>query len=192
MVIIAEKNGGLPYKFILGELPRQKDEWFVDASSSYGFGGICGNFYFQISNETFEAFLKQRKFGILSKLFIAFRELLAALFAFHVFSRFTPCSLLRLNSDNTNAVIWLNKGRCSKRLGFLILSAIEFYKAKYGLKVKTAYIKSSHNTSADALSRGRIPYWLKVRGKELKVDLSNIIELINNPLPFWKKMRNPF
>ena len=77
-------------------------------------------------------------------------------------------------------------------MGFLLLSAIEFYKFKHGLKIKAFYIKSSHNTSADALSRGRIPPWLTKRGKKLKVNVEKILDLLSNPQLFWRKTRNPF
>ena len=73
-----------------------------------------------------------------------------------------------------------------------MLSAIEFFKAKYGLKVKAVYIKSDKNTSADALSRGRIPPWLLRRGIKKEIDLNFIMRLIDNPVPFWKKTLNPF
>ena len=41
-------NFGLTFDFILGKLPRHKEEWFVDASK-IGFGGVCGCSYFRIS-----------------------------------------------------------------------------------------------------------------------------------------------
>ena len=37
-LILLNKNCGLPFSFIMGSLPRQKDEWFYDASTSYGYG----------------------------------------------------------------------------------------------------------------------------------------------------------
>ena len=71
-------------------------------------------------------------------------------------------------------------------MGFLLLSAIQYYKAKFMLRAKAHYIKSDHNTSADALSRGRTPHWLKHQGTRLRIDLRQIIKLIDNPIPFWK------
>ena len=38
---LLKRNRGLTFNFILGKLPRQKDEWFVDASEK-GYGGLCG------------------------------------------------------------------------------------------------------------------------------------------------------
>ena len=131
--------------------------------------------------------------SIFVDMFIAYRELLAVLLAFQVFAKIAPNKLIRVNSDNTSVVSWLNKGRCSKRPGFLILSAIESFKFNFGLKVKAFYIKSKHNNSADELSRDRTPPWLGLKGVEQKIVVTQIVNLINNPLPFWKpKMRTPF
>ena len=99
-------------------------------------------------------------------IFVAFRELLAALRAFQLFSKLSPTNFIRINSDNTSVVAWLNKGRCSKPLEFLLPSATEFYKYKFALKVKAFHLKSIHNTSAEALSRSLILSWLKLRGKK--------------------------
>ena len=109
------------------------------------------------------------------------------LFAFHGLVKFAPNLFIRINSDNTNTVNWLNKGRCSKKIGFSF-SAIQFSKAKYMLRVKAHYIKADHNTSADGLSRGRTPSWLKQRGRKLNIDITQILRLIDDPVPFWKNM----
>ena len=191
-IILLKKNYGLPFSFILGRLPRKKEEWFFDASKHYGYGGVCGNLFFEVSHKTLMSFLDSTYRKMFEDLFIAYRELLAALFAFQVFAKYGKSKLIRINSDNTNTVSWLNKGRCPKNMGFLLLSAIEFYKFKHGLKIKAFYIKSSHNTSADALSRGRIPPWLTKRGKKLKVNVEKILDLLSNPQLFWRKTRNPF
>ena len=185
---LLKQNRGLPYDFVLGKLPRQKNEWFTDASPSYGYGGVCGNWFFKISHKTWLSVLGPAKWNTPENMFIAYRELLAVLFAFHGFAKFVPASYIRINSDNTNTVSWLNSGRCPKKLGFLILSAIQFYRAKYMLRVKAYYIKSDHNKSADELSRGRTPRWLKQHGSRIRINLDEIIELINNPHPFLHSM----
>ena len=180
---LLKENRGLPFNFILGKLPRQRNEWFVDASK-YGYGGVCGSSFFKISHEN----LLNRLGGkatIFGDAFIAYRELLAVLLAFQVFSKLSPKSFVRINSDNSSVVVWLNKGRCSKKLGFLLLSAIEFFKFRYTLRVKAYYIESNKNTSADDLSRGRTPLWLSRGGVRLKNDIRKLIKLVNNPLPFW-------
>ena len=189
-LFLLKKNHGLSYDFILGKLPRAKDEWFVDASK-YGYGGVCGNSFFKLSHhELLDSLVPALKNKFVD-IFIAYRELLAVLLAFQVFAKISPKSYIRINSDNSNVVSWVNKGRCSKKHGVLILSAIEAFKFKYGLKVKAFYVKSSHNTSADALSRGYIPHWLKMRGVTRNVVGKELSQLLTTPLPFWK-VKNTF
>ena len=187
--VLLKQNRGLSFDFILGQLPKQKDEWFADASPAYGYGGVCGNYFFKISHKTWISFLgPSHKWNASRSMFIAYRELLAVLFAFHGFAKFAPRRYIRINSDNTNTVNWLNKGRCPKKIGFLLLSAIQFYKAKYMLRTKAYYIKSDHNTSADGLSRGHTPPWLRHRGRRIRINIKQILKLIDNPVPFWKNI----
>ena len=120
-------------------------------------------------------------------MWIAYRELLAAVIAFVIFAPFYPSTLIRINTDNQNVVSWLNKGRCSKKLGYRLLSVIELMKQKYNLKVSVFYIKSSANTSADLLSRGVTPKWLKNRGVKLNVSIDFIDKMLLNPIAYWKK-----
>ena len=155
-------------------------------ASEHGFGGVCGNRYFEVSYIQLLDAANDQKLDLFGNMFIAYRELLAALFAFHVFSNIAPASFIRINSDNTNTVGWLNKGRCSKKMGFLLLSAIAYYKYVGGLRVTAFYIKSSHNTSADLLSRGQTPRWLKQRGIKMNVNISAILKLVTNPVLHWK------
>ena len=118
---------------------------------------------------------------------IAYRELLSAVIAFLYFAPKSPSSFVQINCDNQNVVSWLNKGRCPKKLGYRLLSIIELVKLKYNLKTSTFYIKSSCNSSADALSRGQIPRWLKIRGKRVHIDMEKIDRILLNPILSWKK-----
>ena len=191
-IYLLNGNFGLTFKFILGKLPLQRDEWFTDASE-IGFGGVYGSYFFKLSYKGFLREVKPEMRSIFEDMFIAYRELLAVLFAFQVFAKLAPNSFIRLNSDSTSVVSWVNKGRCSKRPGFLILSAIESFKFNFGLKVKAVYIKSSHNNSADKLSRNLTPPWLASRGIRLKINVPKIVKLLDNPLPFWKpRTKTPF
>ena len=122
------------------------------------------------------------------KLPIAYLELLAALVGIVCFSPLCRSRLARLNCDNTDAVAWLNKGRCSAGIGFRILSAVELYKQKFCLKVSTRHIPGIANSSADSLSRGVIPNWLKRWGKKCDVNLNRVADLLVNPLPAWDEM----
>lgn len=118
---------------------------------------------------------------------IAYRELLSAVIAFLHFAPRYPSSLIRINCDNRNVVSWLNRSRCSKQLGYRLLSVIELVKLKYSLKVKVFFIKSSSNTSADSLSRGVIPQWLKSRDSRYILNMEKIDKILSNPISFWKK-----
>ena len=151
--------------------------------------GVCGASYFKISHSKFLKCLKPTTRTIFEDLFIAYRELLAVLLAFQVFAKIAPNHFIRVNSDNTNVIAWLNKDRCLKKMGFILLSAIEAFKFKFGLKVRAFHIKSVHNTSADALSRGHTPQWLVQRGAESSNDIEEIIQLLENPATFWKSKR---
>ena len=120
------------------------------------------------------------------KVKIAYRELLSAVIAFLLFAPHSPSSLIRINTDNQNVVSWLRKGRWSKKLGYRLLSVIELIKLRYNLKVSVFYIKSSANTSADMLSRGTTPRWLKNHGIKYDVTINYIDKILLNPIRFWK------
>ena len=181
------RNKGLSYDFILGQLPRAKNEWFIDATTNFGCGGLAGTNYFMTRNSALfnsKFFGQQIKFEDVA---IAYRELLSAVLAFAYFAPLSPSSIVRINVDNQNVVAWLRKSRCSNKLGYRLLAVIELLKLKYNLKVSVSYIKSSANTSADMLSRGKIPRWLKTRGTRHNVPLNKFEEMIVNPIAFWKK-----
>ena len=118
---------------------------------------------------------------------IAYLELLAALIGIVCFSPLCRSQLVILNCDNTDAVAWLKKSRCSAGIGFRILSVVELYKHKFCLKVLPRHIQGIANTSADSLSRGVVPNWLRRGGKKCYVDLNNLADLLVNPLPAWKR-----
>ena len=96
--------------------------------------------------------------------------------------------IVRLNSDNSNAVAWLQKSRCAAGVGIRILAAIELYKRKYGVKILTRFIEGVANTSADCLSRGKIPHWLKRFGVKAECNLEEVAGILNNPLTAWRNI----
>ena len=119
---------------------------------------------------------------------IAYRELLSAVIAFLYFAPNYPSSFIRINTDNQNVVAWLNRGRCSKSLGYSLLSVIELLKYKYKLKVSAYFIESAKNTSADILSRGKTPSWLRKRGVRYVVSVKDIDIILSNPIMYWNKI----
>ena len=81
----------------------------------------------------------------------------------------------------------MQKSRCPAGIGFRMLSVIELYKQKYGVKISTRYIRGVANISADLLSRGEVPQWLEKFGVEVECDLNEVADLLDNPLAAWKK-----
>ena len=50
-VTILERNEGVAFAYILNELAYSKDEWFVDASTSWGIGGCAGTHFFSVPHD---------------------------------------------------------------------------------------------------------------------------------------------
>ena len=86
---LINRNRGLSFAFISGDLPFQKNEWFVDASA-HGFGGFCGNQYFIITLAEFQDVVIRKKLTLILDIFIAYRELIAALFAYQSSQNLPP------------------------------------------------------------------------------------------------------
>ena len=122
------------------------------------------------------------------KLAIAYLELLAAMIAVICFTPLCQDQCVRLNCDNSAAVVWLQRGRCSTGVGFQMLAVTELYKHRHRVKISTRHIKGVANSSADSLSRGKIPFWLKSFGKKCELNLNNVANILENPLPEWIKV----
>ena len=61
------------------------------------------------------------------------------------------------------------------------------YKHQFRVKISTRHIKGM-DRSADLLSRGEIPTWLKIYGSKCEVDLDKVVNLVANPLSAWKNV----
>ena len=105
---------------------------FFDASTSYDFGGVCGELFFKISHSEALSILVENYATELNDLFNNYLKLVPALFSFQAFVQNGRKKLVRVNIDKTNTVTWLYKHRCSKNMGFLILWAMEYYEFKNG------------------------------------------------------------
>ena len=116
---------------------------------------------------------------------IAYLELLAAMISVVCFIPQCYSQIVRINCDNTDAVAWLQKSRCRAGIGFRILAVVELYKHKYRAKLLPRHIPGVANTSADLLSRGKIPNWLMKFGRKCSVDLNNVADLLEDPLQAW-------
>ena len=155
-------NRGLSFKFVLNKLPRCDLDIFVDASLEWGIGGCCGEAFFAYPWSK----LKMFEVDIISR-----RELLACSVGLCCFQSFVEGKFFTVYSDNQNVVAWLKKGRSSNLLGMRILAAWELMKYKLRCKISPKWLPGWHNNTADALSRGCIPWWLVRQGRECSCDL---------------------
>ena len=108
------------------------------------------------------------------------------MFGIVCFSPACAGQIVRLNCDNSDAVSWLQKSRCSRGIGFRMLAVIELYKHKYCCKISTHYIRGKSNISEDALSRGLVPQWLEKYGTKVSINLDDVANLLLNPLKAWQ------
>ena len=60
-----------------------------------------------------------------------------------------------------------------------MVAAIERIKYAFLLKLSVRYIPSGKNRTADSLSRGRVPPWLKHRGTRVFPIMSSLVNLID-------------
>ena len=158
-------NRGLSYDFILGTLPRAKSDIFVDASGEWGIGGCYDNYYFCYSWRRLSQFAGE---------FIARKELLAALVALLSFGPQIQGKLVTLYTDNTAVAKWLTAGRSSSLRGLKYLALWELKKCKLQCKVSPRWLPSTHNISADKLSRNKTPNWLVRDGVRVRCDLDEL------------------
>ena len=192
-IAILERNEGISFSYILNEMAYANEEWFVDASITWGIGGCAGTNYFLVPNDDLRELYELvknapktdspqlRKSGLP----IAYIELIAALAALSVFSHLNRNKLILLNSDNTDVVAWLRKGRCSKGIGFKLLAGIEYFKRVHNLKISPKHIPGRFNNSADSLSRGIVPKWLDTHGTCVPVSVGMLCSILRSPLGFW-------
>ena len=158
-------NRGVTFAFLTDALPRSKNDVFVDASSSWGIGGICGSAFFRYSWD---------ELAMVQPDIIARMELLGCLVALICFSDILSGKIVRFYCDNENAVAWLRKGRSNNPLGNKFLAYWEFLKFTRECKISPTWLPSFHNCTADALSRGRTPRWLRRYGIRKKFDVREL------------------
>ena len=173
-------NRGLSFRFILDKLPRTSDI-FSDASTEWGIGGCFKSYYFKYS---------WKDLSIFNVEFICRMELLAALVALVSFQHLLHNRYLTMITDNTNVVSWLQKGRSSHPLGWRFLAIWELTKYKVACKVAPRWIPSEHNCTADALSRGRTPRWLRERGTRVYCNLNQLAHDVLHADESWDDILN--
>ena len=119
---------------------------------------------------------------------ISRKELLACLIAIWCFSDKMAGCAVKLWSDNTSAVQWLQKGRSSNERGNKYLACWELQKYLLKCKVSTGWIPGDKNNTADELSRGSVPEWLQRRGVEQKCDLGKLAFQLTHAELCWKAL----
>ena len=165
--------------FILNKIPPATSDIYVDASSSQGVGGQCG--------EAFFAF-PQTELGKARTEFIARQELLACMLAIFCFADAIKGKWFRIHTDNENVYFQLTKGRSSNISGTKYLAIWEMGKYILECKASPRWIPSDANSIADRLSRGGVPDRFHGRGnrKTLPVGVQQLLSL--SPVDTWKKL----
>ena len=122
--------------------------------------------------------------------FIARKELLACLLAVFCFRRNILGRIATIFSDNQNVVSWLTKGRSKNVVGCKFLAVWELGKYKARCKISPIWLPSSHNRTADALSRNKIPGWLARSGSRVFPDVQKIAHFVDHPTLAWSSVFN--
>ena len=99
---------------------------------------------------------------------------MAALVALQCFSSIITDRLVILYTDNSNVRDWLNAGRSAKLQGLKFLAIWEITKYRLRCKVSPRWLPGSHNTTADTLSRGGTPNWLRRIGVLTSCNLESL------------------
>ena len=174
-----EANRGVSFDFVLGRLQPSLHHIFVDASSEFGIGGCHGPSFFLFSWQELQMFKAP---------LIAQKGLLAALISIFCFGCELQHKITRLYTDNTVSFRWLAKGRSSNITGNNFLSCWELQKYRLSCKISPDWIPGDKNKTADALSRGHIPEWLRRRGRKQSCDLASVAFSIANPELSWNSI----
>ena len=95
------RNRGLSFLYIMNKYPAVSLSIFVDASTSWGFGGVHGYEYFSFPHADLQAFIRRSPgWESYPRVPVARLELLAALVAVQLFAPRYPRHLVVFYSDN--------------------------------------------------------------------------------------------
>ena len=189
-LLLLHRNRGLPFGYILGELPIEQKRIYVDAASTGGIGGYAEYTYFSVSLRRLAPFIRKCSgWATFPQTDIAWLELLAAFVAIDIFATQSPGHYIILYSDNTNVVAWLTRRRSPNPYVCTLVSAIERLKYKFLLKLSVRYIPSKFNVSADLLSRNIIPLRFLDHGTRVNPDLLRLCSGLHIS-KIWQKWSN--
>ena len=177
-LLLLHRNRGLPFGYILDALPREHRRIYVDAASTGGIGGYAAHTYFLVTlRHLTPVMCRCSGWAAFPRVDIAWLELFAAYVAIDLFAARSPGHYLILYTDNMNVVAWLSRRRSPSPYVCTLVSAIERMKYEYMLKLSARYISSTHNVSADLLSRNAIPMRFLKHGTRI---YPNITRLCSN------------
>ena len=160
----------------------------MDASTSWGIGGVHGREYFTIPDAVIRSHICSCPgWESYPQVPIAWLELLAAFVAVRLFALRYPSHLIVLYTDNSNVVAWLGSRRSPRPVICTLVSAIESVKYRHSSKLSVRFIPSDRNRTADSLSRNVVPRWLQSRGSPITPDMAGIAHAadMNNILDLW-------
>ena len=185
---VLQRNRGLSFQYVRNAYPAVSTPIFVDASTSWGIGGVHGLEYFSFPHSDLQPFICQSPgWESYPQVPVARLELLAALVAVQLFGSRYPKHLIVMYSDNTNVVAWLGTRRSPDPIICTLVAAIEQIKYKHSSKLSVRFIASGRNRTADRLSRNRVPTWLRRRGSALIPHMNELAFASNrhNLLTLW-------
>ena len=189
-LLLLHRNRGLPFGYILDGLPIENRKIYVDAASTGGIGGYAEYTYFMAPLSQLSTFLRRCSgWAKFPRVDIAWLELFAAYVAIDLFAARSPGHYMILYTDNMNVVAWLTRRRSPSPYVGALVAAIERLKYKHLLKISTRYIPSTHNVSADLLSRNSIPIRFIRHGTRVKLNMARLCSelLISNIWNSWSR-----
>ena len=190
-LLLLHRNRGLPFTYVLGTLPIEHRKIYVDAASTGGIGGYAEYTYFTAPLSYLSRFLRRCSgWAKFPQVDIAWLELFAAYVAIDLFAARSPGHYMILYTDNMNVVAWLTRRRSPSPYVGALVSAIERLKYQYLLKISTRYIPSTHNVSADLLSRNKIPIRFIRHGTRVYPDMARLCSnlMISNIWKSWSRI----
>ena len=172
----AKSNPSISFAYIVGHLEVNPSTIFSDASSSFGMGG-CITFkkpvagfhgkFWQISWIDFSRIVSLRRLRP-RHVGINVAEFIAALITQETFLADCENFLSIHFVDNTSALAWLNKDRCSVSPFDKLAQAMALKKLACCAKIWHRYIPTKENTVADEASRKQYGQLMIVNGARFK------------------------
>ena len=187
-LLLLHRNRGLTFGYVLDKLPIERRKIYVDAASTGGIGGYAEYTYFTAPLRHISPFLRRCSgWAKFPRVDIAWLELFAAYVAIDLFAARSPGHYMILYTDNMNVVAWLSRRRSPSPYVGALVSAIERLKYQYMLKLSARYIPSTHNVSADLLSRKKIPMRFLRHGTRVYPNMARLCSnlLISNIWNRW-------